>query len=461
MTKRIAVLFGALLFVLPACGATGKEKGEKQEAQTAQLALQEIADQINIEVQGAARRISMQTKEREVRRLMVRWQLHTLESCRRALLHKDLRWGFIDLWSLLYQTRQFVAQGEGKGILGPQEPIALKATANLLAFMKSRAGRILTPEQIEEVTGVLEQWASEHHASLGVAERPSEEGKASKVFSAIVSLPSDVFSIGGGVKDTGAAISEVAGAAGRGVDIMSSMPQVLRWQTELLIFSVEENKTITDLAENITKVSNAVVDIGKTARDLPQQLESGATRVIKEVESTQPEFQKTIKEVQVVTGDLETIADKATGTVKEVNKTLDKLQETGKWVEATAAHATDAGKAWEGALKQVYLITNPPRDPDVPLPPPQTEPPPPLDFKDVARTAENATLTAREVRATAVELRAMLEGDALDQRISHAEQATGSLVVKLTWCGAILILVFFGALLGYRVAAARLVESRG
>jgi len=460
MSTRITVLFGAILFVLPACGATKKEKGTKEEVQTAQLALQEIADQINNEVQRSARLITNQTNEREVRRVVIHWQMHTLESCRRALLHKDLRWGFVDLWSLLYQGKLFLTKGEGKGVLGPQEPIALKTLDDLLAYMESRAGRILKPEQIKQVTEVLEEWASEHHGSLSTADRPSEEGTTGKVFGAIVSLPSDVFSIGGGVKDTSAAISEVAGAANRGIDIVSTMPQVLRWETELLLFSVEENETVRELMDNMTKVSNTVEGVGKTAQDLPQQLEKTAVKVIKEVKDTQPEFQKTIREVQVVTGDVKEIADKAKATVAEVNTTLEKLQETGKWVEATAAHATDAGKAWEGALKQVNLIANPPRDPDIPLPPPQTEPTPPLDFKDVAKTAENATLTAREVHATAVELRAVLEGDALDKRISHAEEATASLVARLTWCGAILIVVFFGALLGYRVAAARLVGRK-
>ena len=101
----------------------------------------------------------------------------------------------------------------------------------------------------------------------------------------------------------------------------------------------------------------------------------------------------------------------------------------------------------------------------------QPEPSPPFDMKDLARTAEEAAKTAEGLRATVVELRAIVEGDGLDKRLeqvnattqSTLDQTTGAasvLINTITLRGAMLIVLFFLSLFGYRVAASQLIKSR-
>ena len=283
--------------------------------------------------------------------------------------------------------------------------------------------------------------------------RPSPHERDS-MFGAVMSVPAEIFAVGGGTKDIAQSVSEVAGAANRGVNSIDTLPLNARLQTELLLFRLDEDPAVQKLLSDISRVSKAIADAGMTVNDLPDRVESTVARTIREAESTQPEFRKTLAEGREVVSEARAAVDKA-------GSTIDKLGEEG-WVERTTANAVAAGDAWKGAFEQINLLANPPRDPDAPPP----EPAPPFDIKDAARTAEWATKAAQEVRGTVVEARGILEGDRLDERIRQFDATTrsalegtaslaGGLLYRATFCAALLIVFFFAALFGYRYLVAR------
>jgi hypothetical protein len=129
-------------------------------------------------------------------------------------------------------------------------------------------------------------------------------------------------------------------------------------------------------------------------------------------------------------------------------------------VKPVSANTKDAGQAWERAFEQLNLLANPPVDPNAP-PKPDA---PPFDIKDAAKTAEWATKAAGEVKETVVELRQIVEGEGIDQRLAQIDTTTQSaldrtvaraedLIDRLMSRAIIVIVVFFVALLGYRFAA--------
>jgi hypothetical protein len=400
---------------------------------------------------------SIATEDRELRRKMILWQLHTMQACRRALQMPDPRWAFLDLWTLMYQTKLYVEEGAAKELLGPQAPIAVEALERLLKKLKATARSVLAPKELEKLAEAAHVWAEQHPIDGDtISARPAPSQDKSGAFQAIMGVPAEVFSFGGGVKDAAAAVGDVAIAAHHAVGAVEALPQVVRWQTELLLYALDEDPTMRALIQDADEASAALVKVGNTVEELPDHVR----QTIRDVEATQPEFRKTIAEGRG-------IVDQARGTVQDVGPLLDKLQETGQWVEQTSAHATEAGKAWEGALVQVNLLANPPRDPDAPPP----EPSPPFDInagvQDAARTAEWATKAAGEVKETVVELRQIVEGEGLDQRLAQVDATTqsavdrtvasvGDLIDRITWRAVMVIVVFFVALLGYRFAAVHL-----
>jgi len=445
----------ALGFSLLACSSTKQEKKAVERQKTAVIGLGSLCDDINAGVQDAARQITIATEDRELRRRMILWQLHTMQSCRRVLQMPDPRWAFLDLWTLMYQTKLYVEEGPANELLGPQAPIAVEALEKLLKKIKATARTVLPPKALEQVAEAAHLWAEQNPIEGdAISARPAPSQDRSGAFQAILGVPAEVFSFGGGVKETAAAVGDVAIAVHHAVGAVESLPQTVRWQTELLLYALDEDPTMKALIQDADAASDALVRVSNTVEKLPDHVR----QTIRDVEATQPEFRKTLAEGRG-------IVDQARGTVQDVGPVLDKLQENGQWVERTSANATEAGKAWEGALKQVNLLANPPRDPDAPLP----EPSPPFDInagvKDAARTAEWATKAAGEVKDTVVEVRQIIEGKGLDKRLEQIDATTqsaldrtvasaGDVLDGLTWRAVLVIVVFFVALLGYRFAAA-------
>ena len=440
------------------CGTSKAEREKQERAKQARIGLLEVVDEINNEVQRTARQISNRTEKREIRRVMVVWQMRTLDSCRRALQRSDARWVFIDLWTMLYQTRAYIRDGAAKDLLGPETPIAVQSLDRLLGSMDRRARALLSVKQYEEIGKAAREWALANPIEGEGMDRPGpslDDGRKGGIMNAVTNLPSEIFSLGGGVKDTAGAIDKVALAADRAVDTVDYLPIVLRWQTELLLFSLEEQGPIARILDDVTRISKTVEEVGKSAQKLPGDFKATLIEAIHEVEKTQPEFRRTLAESRG-------IVDQVHSTAKNVNTALDKAKEQGVWLEKTTLNAAEAGKAWEGAFSELNKLANPEKDPDEP----PSEPSPPFDIKDAARTAEWATKAATEVHATVVELRRVIEGDGIDQRLRQIDETTAAtldrtadkvdgLVDRITIRGVILIFAFFAAMLLYRVLSGR------
>ncbi len=440
----------ALGLALLACGTTKLEKKEAKREETVLIGLSSLCDEINAGVQGAAREISIQTGDRELRRKMILWQLRTMQACRRALQLPDPRWAFLDLWTLAYQTKLFVEQGAGRELLGPQAPIAIKALETVLQKIKASAETVLPPDRLRQIAEAARRWAEQNPIEDdAVSARPSPSRDTSGAFDAILSVPAGVFSFGGGVKETAQAVEDVARVANHAVGAVESLPQTVRWETELFLFTLAEDETVRALVADADKGADAVVRVADTVEQLPQRVKEA----IRDIEATQPEFRKTLAEGRG-------IVELAHTTVDRAGQNIDKLAETFPSVERTTANAKDAGQAWEGAFAQLNLLVHRPKDPNEPPRPPA----PPFDIKEAARTAEWATKAAGEVKETVVELRQIIEGEGLDERLAQVEGTTESaldktvaraedLIDRITSRAIIVIVVFFVALLGYRFAA--------
>ncbi len=465
MTNRSKILLSvAAAILLGACGTTRIQKQKATKAATAQIGMAGLVADINRHVQNTARQITANTEDREVKRVMIRWQMGTMEGCLRALQLPDPRWSFVNLWTMIYQTKKLASSGRVEELNAEQLKRIDTALDELQGMLKARALTVLTRKQLDDVTAAVKAWADKNpytDTSMSGITGPTDFDDDNLVENALLAVPDSVFSLGGGVKDTAHGISDVADAANRAGSVVESLPWSVRWQTELLIYNIEEYQSTKQLLRNLDEISRSIATVSARVDSLPADIEHAVTKAAKDVERMQPELRATLKEGRG-------IVDEARGAIQETNTALDKVQETGVWVEKTAAHATEAGKAWEGAVEQVNLLVAQFDEPDDA---PPTEPSPPFDMKDLARTAEEAAKTAEGLRASVVELRAIVEGDGIDQRLeqintttqSTLDQTTGAantLINTITLRGAMLIVLFFLSLFGYRVAASQLIKNR-
>ena len=91
-------------------------------------------------------------------------------------------------------------------------------------------------------------------------------------------------------------------------------------------------------------------------------------------------------------------------------------------------------------------------------------------MKDLAKTAEWTTKAAVELRATVEDVRGIIDGEGLDKRLDQVDSTAqktldltsthvAALINTITWRAALLILLFFGLLTGYRFFATRVTKG--
>jgi hypothetical protein len=462
---------GSLLIVLvvAACGTSSLQKKKVQREESAKLQLRDFADQINRRVQRCASdvleaaeedaRANNQKVNRELRRALIRWQVATLRWTQRALHYPDARWCVVEMWSGIFRVQAYLKTPEATRLIG-ERGVAIIAEhfRSLEQRIELRTAAVLTDSQRKALRDASQQLAASHPISddellhPGQGMRMTDDGGA---LALIAGLPSELFSIGGGVKDTAMAVYDVAKVADRGVDGIESMPQMVRWETELLLMHVEENETVMSLTANADRFADVAERIGRTVETLPAEIEKAVTRIVSKFETTQPEFRATLTEGRGA-------ITEARGAIQDVGPVVDKVAEQGPWIEKTATSATEAGAAWEGVFRELNLLVHPPLDPDAPPP----EPSPPFDMKDLASTAEYTNKAAVELRAAVADVRGIIDGDGLDQRLQQVDTTTRNtldltsehataLINTITWRAAGLIVLFFALLAGYRVIVTR------
>jgi len=441
MRSRFATL---LLVVAVACGSTTAQKKKTEAEESSRVDVSIVAREVMNDVQRVSRKLNSLSRDRELRRTTLTWQINSAEYTLRALQRPDPRLAFIDLWTLLLQTRAIVATERGKELLGTLQGVALEELDGMVARIESRAREFL-PKQFATLKAALDEYVNARTTDADEIARPPTAGAGrDSIVSVMLSVPDGIFSLGGGVKDTAASIGEVARATEQGVGVMGAMPQMIRWQTQLLLLDVEENESVVRVLAALEQAGKGIEQVGTAAEQLPQSVETAGTRLLADAEKSMPEFRQTMAEGRRV-------VEEARGALKDVDPLLDKVRENGAWVDTASGKITEAGTAWTGAFEQLNLLVNPPPDPR--LPPP--EPTPPFDFKDVVTTAERASETAHSLRESVADLREVIEGKAP----ARLESAAGSAIGRVTTSGVILIVTFFAALLAYRVLAARFARA--
>jgi hypothetical protein len=147
------------------------------------------------------------------------------------------------------------------------------------------ADRVLSPAQVEELRAAITQWQKANPGAQNVfAARPQEFASMVKTSQGKETDVSSVFSLVGLDPTSGLdpAVHEITLTrlfAERAMYTLQRMPQVLRWQTELLTYQVTEQPGVqtvlsntTRLGESMDRISRAAESVSQTAARLPDQI---------------------------------------------------------------------------------------------------------------------------------------------------------------------------------------------
>ena len=308
----------------------------------------------------------------------------------------------LDFVALATITRRILEEEWVKSPEGEAYVPWLEASRSLEGEAWSLTEGILSAEQKEELTAIIERWHMSNK-SIGILffARPQELTGLFRQFIKVKEKTSSLLGLVG-LDPTAAldpAVREVARTrlfAERALYTMQRMPYILRWHVEVLadrLFQREEIGTMISsaglIAESADRVSRAVEKASDVAASVPDRLSEEREAILRSIESQEGKLRELSAEVRQ--------------TLVQSEKTFVALN--------TAVTSFDALMRRLGLEPKGEGSPEPPSDPNSK----------PFDVLDYAHTAEKVAGMARELDGLIAQTERTLDSPALQKSVDQVE----------------------------------------
>jgi hypothetical protein len=375
-------------------------------------------------VTSAADEIASRTDERTMRRNTLLWKLRMTQAVERAAFAEDPQEAYVSALAIAVAMHRYLEDGEGREIFGEHQEIARQAAARLVEDAEAIGARYLTERQLRRLLAEVEELAEARPIrgvfvpetipyTLGVTADDRER------FGWITRIPMAPVRALEGIDEGALAIREFNQTAAHFVAILELLPQQVRWQSELLLYDIEEREAVERSLASLEQLSEGVSAFAEAAGTLPERLASEASHLMAEIDARQAELQATLEAARATLADATPLGESLRRTAEELGR---------------------AGVAWRSVVEEARR--EPERAPDEPEPRR-------FDIADYERTAREVTLAAAETRLLVAELRGLQESE-LATAAEHASALSDALVDRVAWRGLQLLLALFALLFAYR-----------
>lgn len=484
----VSSLFTIWAIALSGCGHPELAKSRlvtpTQSAEFSKEELRHALDQYDQFFESTIKQATAEIDERspdlKTRRLTLMWKVRMVPANDAALKEPDSLKAFVECWKLAVRMTEFLEAGEGRSLFGKNQAIAVAAARKIEVDIERVGASFLPPERLskarDDVHAVAAAQPMRDTFAEAVVRTPPTRGGAPSPLASIVGVPLAPFRAMEGIDQGAAAIRSFTDIADRFTDIVQELPESLGWQLQLALLDLGQNDVVLAFLASLAEFSSSAARLASTAERLPEDLRQQASKLVAEIDARQAGIQATL--------------ERAEKTAATVERALDRVDVVAASLDRTGQSVADAGKAWEGAARQiVYTIQDirHDRDPSHPTsretnaastsapPPPAPQPGPatttaserPFEIMDYRDTADALTTTAQQLRALAAEVRGTIESQGLANRIhdldgrvlgavDHTSNRARSLADHIAWRAVQLILLVFVLVVAYRVVSNRL-----
>jgi hypothetical protein len=357
-------------------------------------------------VTAASDRIRAESKDRNVRRHTLLWQLRTIPLARQAAFRPDAQEAYVAALAVATAQHAYLTEGEGRTLFGAQQPIAADAARRIEQDVLAIGRVFLNERQIERLQREVDTLVSQHpiggvfaaDALVQGFSDPSVRG----TFGWVVDLPMVPFRALSGVSDTAQAVHAFNETAREFTETVNELPHLTRWELELLLYDAEELESVDRALTAAESFALGAERISGAAETLPEEVGEQLAARLEEARATIAELDAALVRAEALAGPLQHVADRV----------------------------GDASAQWTTLLTEMRADEDGEGRPfDV------------REYESAASRVEGAT---REIRALVADLNAL-----------DASRA-GALVDRAAWRAAFLVVLFFAALAAYRLLVSRL-----
>jgi hypothetical protein len=358
-------------------------------------------------VTAASDRIRTETRDREVRRNTLLWQLRMIPLARQAAFRPDAQEAYVAVLAVATAQRTYLTEGDGVKRFGEQQPIAVGVATKLEQDVLEIGRGFLSPSQLDRLHQEVDSLAEEHPIRGVFAADALVQGfsdpKLRGMFAWVVDLPMVPFRALSGVSDTAQAVHDFNETAREFTETVSELPHLTRWELELLLYDAEELESVDRALVAAESFASGAERISGVAETLPEELGMELAARLEESRAAIAELDSALARAEALAGPLQHVSDRIGDASAQWTALLGEMRN---------------GEDGDGGR--------------------------PFDVREYEAAAVRIADASREIRALVAELN-QLDGS-----------GAAALLDRATWRAALLIGVFFAGLVAYRALASRL-----
>ncbi len=431
--------------------------------------LDRFEDSFEANVRGAAEAMVQADGSRRIKRLALIWQMRLMPMLRNAMDQDNPLGGFLDTWTLCVRMRQYLAEGEGKNLFGPNQRIAVTAAQACEAEIEQVGALILSPQMFDRARERVHAMAKDFPLRgefSGTEVRTSQQASEEDVvLRGVLELPLAPFRWLGGVDATAQSIKEFTAVAARLTDVVQGLAADARLQIQLLLFDTEDLESVQSTVASLQKVSDSSERLAAVSEKLPGEIRRELTAMFDDIDARQPELRKTLGETRL-------LAEQLDPSGKSVAVAGEAWASTARAIQDMVAsfrqprNGNDARKAEPTRRVESRQVTTSSSGATALDAVDDGTLPPAYDINDYRRTAEALTETAKELQKLTADIKEISTSDAISARLEELSTQVQGLFTESTskanavtdhaaWRGLQLILVAFALALVYRLITVR------
>jgi len=416
--------------------------GAPEDPTALQVGLQRFADEYLSRTTAALDEYTRRAGTPDARSQALTWKLPVTSAAVAIVSAPNPTANMLDLITLTVLTRMAVEELQ----VGAADPEALRPWLDVSRSLEADAwdlsGRVLRPEQREELRSAIQRWWDAHaDARSAFLARPLELSSLIRHTEARTDRPASVYTIFGLDPTAGLdpAVREVTRSrlfAERAMFAAQRMPFLLRWHIELITDQMLRQSQVTaalssaaTLAKSADRLSRAAESVGQVAAEMPDRIGAERAAIVAALmaqEGQLHELSAEISRMLAVGGNTLAAGEKMSASFNTTLATFD-------------------------ALMSRFGVGEPgPRTP----PSPDS---PPFNILDYAHTAERLTVLAQELNLLIRDAGGALDAPALTERLkvlgaaaTRAKADAKSVLNHAFLLGAGLVLFTFACALAYR-----------
>lgn len=247
-----------------------------------------FADHFGSAIIAAGDRIVAESTDRGVRRTTILWKLRLVPVVQELAFQNDPQEAFASVLTLTIGMRDYLERGQGASLFGEQQSIAVDVSRQLEQEILEIGRKFIDPKELAAVVAGVDEAARRsmiHGADFSTQRLQHAVADLDRqgTLSAVLNAPLSPFRAFEGMSSGAAAIREFNRTAEEFAQIVAYLPRQLRWETQLLLYDVEDRDTVVQMLAAVESAAASAERVAAAAERLPDDM-----RTV--LEDTEPAF---------------------------------------------------------------------------------------------------------------------------------------------------------------------------